>query len=209
MKVVKNLMVVAFAALVSVSAMADGGKKAAPASVAPVALKVDTKASTFNWLGKKVTGEHNGTIGIQSGSLVVNGGKLQGGEFTIDMKTIKCLDLTDAGYNAKLVGHLTTPDFFDVANFPTAKLKIKKATLKSGTNYDVTGDLTINGVTQPITFPAVVSVDAKGATTATAKFEVDRTKFGSKFGSKSFFESIGDKMIYDNFQVDVKIVAAK
>ena len=167
MKVVKNLMVVAFAALVSVSAMADGGKKAAP-----VALKVDAKASTF-------------------------------------MKTIKCLDLTDAGYNAKLVGHLTTPDFFDVANFPTAKLKIKKATLKSGTNYDVTGDLTINGVTQPITFPAVVSVDAKGATTATAKFEVDRTKFGSKFGSKSFFESIGDKMIYDNFQVDVKIVAVK
>lgn len=209
MKVVKNLMVVAFAALVSVSAMADGGKKAAPASVAPVALKVDAKASTFNWLGKKVTGEHNGTISIQGGSLVVNGGKLQGGEFTIDMKSIKCLDLTDAGYNAKLVGHLTTPDFFDVTNFPTAKLKIKKATLKSGTNYDVTGDLTINGVTQPITFPAIVSVDTKGATTATAKFEVDRTKFGSKFGSKSFFESIGDKMIYDNFQVDVKIVAAK
>lgn len=204
MKIVKNLMFVAFAALVSVSAMADGGKKAAP-----VALKVDAKASTFNWLGKKVTGEHNGTIGIQSGSLVVNGGKLQGGEFTIDMKTIKCLDLTDAGYNAKLVGHLSSPDFFDATNFPTAKLKIKKATLKSGTNYELTGDLTINGVTQPITFPAVVSVDPKGSTTATAKFEVDRTKFGSKFGSKSFFESIGDKMIYDNFQVDVKIVAAK
>lgn len=203
MKVVKNLMVVAFAALVSVSAMADGGKKAAP-----VALKVNPSASTFNWLGKKVTGEHNGTIGIQSGSLVVNAGKLQGGEFTIDMKTIKCLDLTDAGYNAKLVGHLSSPDFFDVTNFPTAKLKIKKATAKEKGNYEVTGDLTINGVTQPIIFPAVVTVDAKGAT-ATAKFDVDRTKFGSKFGSKSFFESIGDKMIYDNFQVDVKIVAAK
>jgi len=208
MKVVKNLMIVSFAALVSVSAMADGGKKGL-VSAAPIALKVDAKASSFNWLGKKVTGEHNGTIGIQSGSLVVNGGKLQGGEFTIDMKTIKCLDLTDAGYNAKLVGHLTTPDFFDVANFPFAKLNIKKATLKSDSNYDVAGELTINGVTQPINFPAVVSVDAKGATTATAKFEVDRTKFGSKFGSKSFFESIGDKMIYDNFQVDIKIVAAK
>lgn len=203
MKVVKNLMVAVLAAMVSVSAMADGGKKAAP-----VALKVDTKTSAFNWIGKKVTGEHNGTIGIQSGSLVVNAGKLQGGEFTIDMKSIKCLDLTDAGYNAKLVGHLTTPDFFDVANYPTAALKIKKATSKGNGNYDVTGDLTINGVTQSITFPAVVTVDAKGAT-ATAKFEVDRTKFGSKFGSKTFFESIGDKMINDNFQVDVKIVAAK
>jgi polyisoprenoid-binding protein YceI len=208
MKVVKNLMIVALATLVSVSAMADGGKKGL-VSNAPVAFKVDVKASTFNWLGKKVTGEHNGTIGIQSGSLVVNGGKLQGGEFTIDMKTIKCLDLTDAGYNAKLVGHLTTADFFDVANFPLAKLNIKKATLKSSSNYDLSGELTINGVTQPITFPAVVSVDPKGTITATAKFEVDRTKFGSKFGSKSFFESIGDKMIYDKFQVDVKINAVK
>lgn len=204
MKVVKNLMIVAFAALVSVSAMADGGKKNAP-----VALKIDTKASAFNWLGKKFTGEHNGTIGIQDGNLVVNGGKLAGGEFTIDMKSIKCLDLTDAGYNAKLVGHLSSPDFFDVANYPIAKLKIKKATFKSATNYEVIGDLTINGVTQSISFPAVVSIDKNGATTATAKFEVDRTKFGSKFGSKSFFESIGDKVIYDNFQVDVKIVAAK
>lgn len=203
MKVVKNLMFVAFAALVSVSAMADGGK-----GVAPVALKVDAKTSTFNWLGKKFTGEHNGTISVQSGSLVVNGGKLSGGEFTIDMKSIKCLDLTDAGYNAKLVGHLTSPDFFDVAKYPTATLKITKATAKTATNYDIAGNLTINGVTQPITFPAVVTV-AKDATTATAKFEVDRTKFGSKFGSKSFFESIGDKMIYDNFQVDVKIVASK
>ena len=204
MKIVKNLMFVAFAALVSVSAMADGGKKGA----APVSLKVDTKASTFNWLGKKVTGEHNGTIGIQSGSLVLNAGKLQGGDFVIDMKSIKCLDLTDAGYNAKLVGHLSSPDFFDVTNYPTAALKIKKVTAKGGSNYDVNADLTINGVTNAISFPAVVTVEGKGAT-ATAKFEVDRTKFGSKFGSKTFFESIGDKMIYDNFQVDVKIVAAK
>lgn len=203
MKVVKNLMIVALAALVSVSAMADGGK-----AVAPVALKVDAKASTFNWLGKKFTGEHNGTIGVQNGSLVVNGGKLSGGEFTIDMKSIKCLDLTDAGYNAKLIGHLTSPDFFDVAKYPTATLKIKKATAKTATNYDITGDLTINGVTQSITFPAVVTI-AKGATTATAKFEVDRTKFGSKYNSKSFFDTIGDKMINDNFQVDVKIVASK
>lgn len=210
MKVVKNLIVMAFAALVSVSAMAEDGKKsAALASAAPVALKVDTKASTFNWLGKKVTGEHNGTIGIQAGSLTVNAGKLQGGEFTIDMKSMKNTDLTDAGYNAKLIGHLSSPDFFDVANYPTANLKITKATAKSGGNYDLTGALTINGVTQPIIFPAVVSIDKNGTATATAKFDIDRTKFGSKYGSKSFFASIGDKMIYDNFTVDVKIVAAK
>ena len=113
MKSIKNLMIVAFATLVSVSAMADGGKKTSAA--APTTLKVDASASTFNWLGKKFTGEHNGTVGVQGGSLVVDGGKLSGGEFTIDMKSIKCLDLTDAGYNAKLIGHLTSPDFFDIA----------------------------------------------------------------------------------------------
>jgi polyisoprenoid-binding protein YceI len=202
MKMFKNLMVAVCATLVSVSAMADGGVKA-------VALKVDTKVSTFNWLGKKFTGEHNGTVGIQSGSLLVNGAKLAGGEFTIDMKSIKCLDLADAGYNAKLIGHLTTPDFFDIAKYPTATLKITKAIAKTSTNYDLTGDLTINGVKQTITFPAIVAIDKKGGASATAKFDIDRTKFGSKYASKSFFDAIGDKMINDTFQVDVKIVAVK
>ncbi len=194
-------MFVALATFMSVSVMAGGGK--------PVALKVDTKASTFAWLGKKVTGEHNGTVGIQSGNLLVNNGKLAGGGFTIDMKSIACLDLKDAGYNAKLIGHLTTADFFDIAKYPTATLKITKTTAKTATNYEIIGDLTINGVTQSITFPAVVSIDAKGGASATAKFDVDRTKFGSKYASKSFFDTIGDKMIYDTFQVDVKIVATK
>jgi len=203
MKIVKNLFTVAIAAFVSISAMADNGKKA------PQALKVDTKASTFNWLGKKVTGEHNGTIGIQSGSLVVDGTKLTGGDFTIDINTITCLDVKDAGYNAKLVNHLKAPDFFDVAKYPTATFKITKATPKTATTYDITGNLTINGVTQAITFPAEVSIDKKGSASASAKFEVDRTKFGSKYASKSFFDTIGDKAVYDNFQVDVKLVAAK
>lgn len=203
MKILKNLFTVAIVGLISISAMADKGKKT------PQTLKVDTKASTFNWLGKKITGEHNGTIGIQNGNLVVDGNKLTGGDFTIDINSIRVLDVKDEGYNAKLVGHLKAPDFFDAAKYPTASFKITKATPKGGTNYTIAGNLTINGVTQPISFPATVSINKGGSASATAKFEVDRTKFGSKYASKSFFDTIGDKAIYDNFTVEVKLATAK
>lgn len=203
MKIFKSVLAVVVAGLVSISAMADKGKKA------PQTLKVDTKTSTFSWVGKKITGEHNGTINIQNGALIVDGDKLTGGDFTIDINSIKVLDVKDEGYNAKLVGHLKAPDFFDAAKYPTATFKITKATPKGGTNYDITGNLTINGVTQPITFPATVSINKNGSASASAKFEVDRTKFGSKYASKSFFDTIGDKAIYDNFTVDVKLAAAK
>lgn len=203
MRIIKNLFTVAIAGLITISAMADNGKKA------PQTLKVDTKASSFNWIGKKITGEHNGTINIQNGNLAVEGDKLVGGDFTIDVNSLKVLDLKDADYNAKLTGHLKSADFFDVAKYPTANFKITKATPKGGANYDIAGNLTINGVTQAITFPATVSVDKKGTATAAAKFEVDRTKFGSKYASKSFFDAIGDKAIYDNFIVDVKLAATK
>lgn len=203
MKIFKSLFTVAIAGLVSISAMADKGKKS------PQTLKVDTQTSTFNWVGKKITGEHNGTMNIQNGALVVDGDKLTGGDFTIDINSIKVLDVKDEGYNAKLVGHLKAPDFFDAAKYPTAAFKITKATTKGGTNYDITGNLTINGVTQAITFPAIVSINKNGTASASAKFEVDRTKFGSKYASKSFFDAIGDKAIYDNFTVEVKLAAAK
>ncbi|GAB3167688.1 YceI family protein [Telluribacter humicola] len=170
----------------------------------PTPVKVNTKASTFHWLAKKVTGEHYGTIGIQDGTLMVDKGKLTGGEFAIEMNTLTNTD-GDAP-NQRLVSHLKSPDFFDVEKFPVSNFKITKAVPKGGDKYDITGDLTIKGVKQSVTFPAIVKVDAKGNVSAEAKFDVDRTKFGLQYRSGSFFENLGDKMIYDTFTVDVKIV---
>ncbi|MBA4849841.1 YceI family protein [Emticicia sp. BO119] len=203
MNIFRSLFTVAIAGFLSFSAMADKGKKA------PQTLKVNTQTSTFSWIGKKITGEHNGTINIQAGNIIVDGDKLTGGDFIIDINSIRVLDVKDEGYNAKLVSHLKAPDFFDAAKYPTASFKITKATPKGGTSYDIAGNLTINGVTQPISFPATVSINKNGSASASAKFEVDRTKFGSKYASKSFFDTIGDKAIYDNFIVEVKLVAAK
>ncbi len=170
--------------------------------------KVDAQVSTLAWLAKKVTGQHNGTIKVASGALVVNYNKIEGGEFTIDMKTIACSDL-QGEYAGKLLDHLNGDDFFAVDKNPTANLKLKKVTeTKVAGTFDVVADLTIKGITDEVKFPAQISVDAKQVK-ATADFMVNRTKFGIKYGSKSFFASIGDKAIYDEFNLKVNLVANK
>lgn len=162
-------------------------------------VKVDTKTSTVNWTGKKVTGSHTGNIKIKSGELQFDAGKLVGGSFEIDMTSIACTDLSGKPAD-NLVGHLKSEDFFGVEKFNTSKLVIKYAQMTSGNNYSINGDLTIKGVTQPISFTA--AVDAKSAT---AEIKVDRTKYDIKYGSGSFFDNLGDKAIDNDFVLNVKL----
>lgn len=178
----------------------NGAKKA-------VAYKVDAAKSVVKWHAKKVTGEHLGTIGLASGALNVDGTKITGGTFEIDMTSIKCTDITDAGYNAKLVGHLKSDDFFSVEKNPKAVFVITKVDGK-GNNVNITGDLTIKGIKNKITFPATVTADAKGVT-ANAKIVLDRSKWDVRYGSKTFFPNVGDKMINDDFEINLALSAAK
>jgi polyisoprenoid-binding protein YceI len=168
---------------------------------APKVVNVNKSASSIAWLAKKVTGEHNGTVGISAGALNVNGNKLIGGNFTIDLKTIKALDITDPGYNQKFIGHITSGDFFEIEKFPTAAFVITKVA-----GNQVTGNLTVKGITKSITFPAEIAVKG-GKVTAKANITIDRTDFNIKYGSKKFFDSIGDKAIYDDFVLTVSLVS--
>ncbi|TCD02501.1 YceI family protein [Pedobacter psychroterrae] len=171
----------------------------------PVSYKVDVEKSSLTWSGKKLTGGHNGTIGLQSGELLADGKKLTGGNFVINMTTIKDADKSD-----RLEGHLKADDFFGVDKFATSNFVVKKVAAAGANKVTITGDLTIKGVTNSITFPATVAWNADGSIAATAdKIIVDRTKFGIKFRSKGMFPDIGDKMIYDEFELAVKLVAKK
>jgi len=170
----------------------------------PVTYTVDAAKSSITWVGKKVAGSHNGTIAIKSGSLNVDGKKVTGGSFVMDMTSIK-----DADGSANLEGHLKADDFFGAAKFPTSTFVITKVT-GTGANVTVAGDLTVKGITKPLSFPATVAVNADGTVSALAgKVMVDRTKYDIRYGSKSFFDSIGDKAIDDNFEINVKLVAKK
>lgn len=166
--------------------------------------KVDVQKSSITWTGKKFAGSHNGTIDLKSGSLGFNGKKLAEGNFTIDMTSLK-----DADKSTNLENHLKSDDFFGSSKFPTSTFVIKKVTGGSGNTVNVSGDLTIKGVTQAISFPATLAWNGNTVTATADKIVVDRTKYGIKFKSKTVFTDIGDKFIYDEFELSVKLTATK
>lgn len=167
---------------------------------------VDTSASVINWVGTKVTGTHNGTVMLKSGKLDFEGGKLTGGNFVIDMTTIKNIDLGERA--GRLEGHLKSEDFFGTEKYPTAKFVITRASEAKPGEYRIKGDLTIKSTTKPIAFTAYVT-EAGNKMTAKADIVVDRSEFDVRYGSGSFFEDLGDKTIYDEFDLAVSLVVSK
>lgn len=162
--------------------------------------EVKVSESTVTWKGYKVTGEHEGEINLKSGSLEMDGTKLTGGEFVVDMTSLTCTDLQAGQGKEKLEGHLMSPDFFGVESNPTASLVFTSVKPMNENSYTVTGDLTIKGITKPVTL--VVSMFENKAT---ATVKVDRTQFDIKYGSGSFFDNLGDKAIYDEFDLVVDL----
>lgn len=169
---------------------------------------VDKLASQVKWEAKKVTGKHHGSILFENGSVSVTNNKISGGTFVINMKSIVDEDLTDAGYNKKLIGHLSSEDFFSVEKFPESKMVIKKVTPVSGDEYQFSADLTIKGITNPVDFNAKVTVSG-AKLNAEGVITVNRTLYGIKYGSSSFFQGLGDKVIYDDFTLAFSVVAQK
>ncbi|EAQ42258.1 YceI family protein [Polaribacter sp. MED152] len=163
---------------------------------------VDLSTSMITWKGYKPTGSHNGTVAMQDADLLIEDGSLKAGEFTIDMNTIKVEDIpADNEGNAKLRGHLTSADFFDVATYPTSKFVITNVEKKEGNKVHVTGNLTIKDVTKSVTIPAMMST-ANGVTTLESEtFMIDRAEFNVKYGSKSFFDDLKDKFINDDMEM--------
>jgi polyisoprenoid-binding protein YceI len=161
--------------------------------------RIDTAASSIAWTGYKVTGQHEGTIDFKGGALEFKDGKLVNGTFTINMTTISTTDLSGGG-KTKLDGHLKSDDFFGITKFPDAVLNFRKVVETDDNTYRVAADLTIKGNKSPITFDIEVE-----ANSAEAKLKVDRTKYGIKYGSASFFDGLKDKAISDEFDLTVQL----
>lgn len=171
----------------------------------PVAFKINPADSKIEWFASKVTGKHNGSVNVKSGSLEFDGTKLTAGKFEMDMTSIVVSDLKGE-WGTKLLGHLKSDDFFSVEKFNSSTLTIKKAELISAGTYKVSAELTIKGISKDIMFDAVVNQEAG---TATADIKLDRTDFDIKYNSGKFFPNIGDKAIHDEFNLKVSLAFGK
>jgi polyisoprenoid-binding protein YceI len=185
----KNLKTIAIALLVTVATTANAQQK-----------KINAATSSIAWVGKKVTGQHNGTINIKDGTLVFKKKKIKGGSITVDMSTINTTDLKAGQGKEDLDGHLKADDFFGTAKYPTAKIEFKLISDNGDGTYGVTANMTIKDVTAPVSFKIAVA-----GNTASTNLKIDRTKFGIKYGSGSFFENLGDKTISDEFDLTVAL----
>ncbi|NND15603.1 MAG: YceI family protein [Eudoraea sp.] len=161
--------------------------------------EVNIENSKVTWKAYKVTGSHTGTIDLISGALEFDNDVLTGGTFSVDMSTLVSTDL-EGEYKGKLEGHLKSDDFFGVATHPKAELAFTQVSPSGKNSYDVTADLTIKGITKSITFTLSVY-----GSKATASLKVDRAEYDVRYGSGSFFENLGDKTIYDEFDIIVDL----
>ena len=174
----------------------------------PKTLTIKPEASKVEWFAEKVTGKHNGIVSLKSGSIEIEENNIIGGSFSIDMTSINTTDL-EGEYKDKLDGHLKSKDFLNVEEFNTATFKIntvKPLKNDEGFNHTIAGELTIKGITHPIAFPANIKI-TDGKLAAYGEMTIDRTKYDIKYGSASFFESIGDKAIMDDFIMKISLGA--
>ena len=174
---------------------------------------INTETSIVRWTGRNLFNHHSGTVRLRDGELTAEAGRLVSASFTLDMNSITNEDLADPQWNAMLIRHLRDEDFFAVERFPTATFVSREARpieSTSGTpNYEITGELTIRGVTQPLTFLAVIAAADEAHLTGQAQFEIDRTQFGSHYGSGRFFAFLGKHIVNDQVHLHVKINAEK
>jgi len=170
---------------------------------------VDIKRSQIEWIGRKITGEHYGTLRLKEGWVTMNDSALIGGKFIFDMTSIKNTDIESPDWSLKLDNHLKSSDFFNVDSFPKAILEIKKNNSMSeennlGSTYLVSADLTIRGITHGISLPYQLQ-QSDSTLSAIGGVDVDRTLYNIKYNSGTYFFDLGDKIIYDNFTINFTV----
>ena len=169
---------------------------------------VNTEMSLVKWSAKKLTGGHNGSLKVKSGSVEIKDDKIIKGTIVVDMKTIVVLDIERADSRDRLENHLKSPDFFSADSFPEAKFTFASVNPKGKDEYVIKGDLEIKGISHPTEVIGKINLGSKAAT-ATGNLIIDRTKYNVKHRSAYFFPDIGDRIIYDDFRIDFDIVTER
>lgn len=166
---------------------------------------IQPSSSTVNWTGKKVLGLHTGSINIASGFIDIVDSTIAGGEIQIDMTSIVITDIEDKKTHDDFLAHLLNDDFFSVDKFKTAKLTVTGSTKIEINKFKIDGALTIKDITHPVSFIATVEVFTDFLHSL-GEIVIDRTLYNIRYGSGKFIDNLGDKLIYDDFVLQFKLV---
>ena len=172
-------------------------------------LQIDLKQSQIEWIGRKVTGKHTGTLDLLEGWVLMDRNTPIRGRFIFDMTTLSNTDIEFPQWKLKLENHLKSNDFFYVDSFPQVILEINgnKSILEednSDFKHQIKADLTIRNITHEITIPYEL-VKSDGIFRAEGYVDVDRTLYNIQYKSGMFFHDLGDKLIDDNFTIQFKV----
>ena len=178
-------------------------EEVATSEVTSTKYMANAAESVIEWTGYKPTGKHIGTIMLESGVFTVNDGKLESGTFMINMSSLK-----DSEGNARLEGHLKSADFFEVEKYPNAAFEVTGYEMVDGKAM-LSGNLTMKDTKNNVTFPVSVSEDGDMFSLTSEMFTIDRSKWNVKYGSKSFFDDLGDKFINDDIELKITVKAKK
>ncbi|WBL21435.1 YceI family protein [Zunongwangia sp. HRR-M8] len=192
---------------------AEDAKEAAEATAESMEYTVDTTASTISWIGEKPTGQHTGTIQVSEGTFMANDSIIESGNFTIDMTSIEVTDLEGddkKSLEAHLMGTVEGKegDFFNVNEYPDASFEVTGISETEG-KMMLEGNLTIKDETKNISFPVSINKTDSGYEISSEEFKIDRTNWNVNYGSKSVFDGLGDKFIYDDITLKLDIKANK
>ena len=164
-------------------------------------FEANTEKSTIKWTGKKIGSEHQGELDLSNGFLEIRDDRVTAGMFEVDMGSIRNTDLDSEDRKQRLVGHLKSDDFFSVDQYPSSTLEITGGSRFINDKATLTGQITIKGKTEPVTFETV-----RKNNTYNANLSIDRSKFDVRYGSDSFFDNLGDNAINDVFSLDIQLV---
>lgn len=168
-------------------------------------FQIQPASSTVNWTGKKVLGLHTGSINIANGFIEITDNTISGGEIEIDMTSIVITDIEDKKTHDDFLAHLLGDDFFSVDKFKTAQLSITGSSKIETNKFKIDGDLIIKDISHPINFISFIEIFTN-TLHSLGEVVIDRTLYNIRYGSGKFLDNLGDKLIYDDFVLQFKLV---
>lgn len=191
----------------------EDAQEVAVANTEAFEFMVDTTASVIAWKGEKPTGTHTGTIKLSQGAFKANDSVVESGTFVVNMKSLEVTDL-EGEDKLKLEKHLMGTvegqegDFFNVEKYPNTTFEVTGISQKDGKTM-LQGNLTMKEETKNVEFPVSLNINGDTLELTSDSFVIDRTKWGVNYGSKSVFDSLGDKFINDEIELTINLKAYK